>query len=40
MGLKNFALKKLGKRPGYQEVIRGKLNPKWKVEANVLLFYL
>lgn len=28
MGLKNFALKKLGKTPGYQEAIRGKLNAK------------
>lgn len=35
MGLKSFASKKLGKTPGYQEAIRGKLDPKWKGEAGV-----
>lgn len=38
MGLKSFALKKLGKTPGYQEATHGKLKPKWKVEASVELF--
>lgn len=40
MGLKNFALKKLAKTPGYQEATHGKFkNPKLKGESQRILFF-
>lgn len=39
MGLKNSALKKLAKIPGYQEAIHGKFKiPRYGVKASLLVF--
>lgn len=39
MGLKNSALKKSAKTPGYQEAIHGKFKiPKYGVKASLLVF--